>query len=240
MRAFNLSLELARTATTARYVRIDVGAVVEHVGKHGVDAREIDRRVLLHNLLGRGASIERGHDRLKRHARPRYADRSVRACAERGRSCLKGLHRRFLDDSDRTEAAPFQPSRLARNGMVSDAWATPTGIEPHRGTPKSPEKTALARAASERPNANGRESDQFAARSRSFVHTATAGELRAAIAAVTQALATAQDHEEVVELARERAALRQELQGLQDNATSELFEAPGANVLSLDVAARIA
>jgi hypothetical protein len=72
------------------------------------------------------------------------------------------------------------------------------------------------------------------------VPAATVGELHAAIAAVTRAIATAQDREHVLELARERAALRHELQGLEDNETNEVVEASGANVLSLHVAERIA
>jgi hypothetical protein len=63
---------------------------------------------------------------------------------------------------------------------------------------------------------------------------------RGAIATVTRALATAQDREDWLELARERAALRHELQRLEDNTTNEVLEPSRENILSLDVAARIA
>jgi hypothetical protein len=46
------------------------------------------------------------------------------------------------------------------------------------------------------------------------VHAANAGELRAAIAAVTRALAVAHKYGQVLELVRERAALRCELEVL--------------------------
>jgi hypothetical protein len=52
----------------------------------------------------------------------------------------------------------------------------------------------------------------FAAVSRPFVHAAGAEELRAAIAAVTRALATTHEHDQVLALVRERAALRRELE----------------------------
>jgi hypothetical protein len=118
--------------------------------------------------------------------------------------------------------------------------ATPTGIEPHPGTLKSRERTNVSGEASERWYANGRESEQLATLSRSFVHATTAGELRAAIAAVTRALAVARDRDDVLELARERTALRQELQGLQDNVSNEVVEPSGTNILPLDVDARTA
>jgi hypothetical protein len=46
---------------------------------------------------------------------------------------------------------------------------------------------------------------------------ATADELRAAIAAVTHALATVHDRDHVLELVRERAALRRELQAVDEH-----------------------
>jgi hypothetical protein len=70
----------------------------------------------------------------------------------------------------------------------------------------------------ERACANGGESEQFAAPSHALVHGASAEELRAAIAAVTRALATAHEQDWVVELVRERAALRRELEVLQPTA----------------------
>jgi hypothetical protein len=70
---------------------------------------------------------------------------------------------------------------------------------------------ALVRAVSERAGSNGRESVPFGARSRPFVHAASVDELRAAIAAVTRALATARGYDEALELVRERAALRREV-----------------------------
>jgi hypothetical protein len=48
------------------------------------------------------------------------------------------------------------------------------------------------------------------------VREATAEELRAAITAVTRALATSTDREAVLELVRERAAMRCELKALGD------------------------
>jgi hypothetical protein len=58
---------------------------------------------------------------------------------------------------------------------------------------------------------NGRESQPFAAPSRPFVHAPGADELHAAISVVTGALAKAHELEQVLDLVRERAALRREL-----------------------------
>jgi hypothetical protein len=57
--------------------------------------------------------------------------------------------------------------------------------------------------------------------SSAFVHAPTAKVLRAAIAAVTRTLAIAHEHEQVLELVRERAALRHELWTLARNAKDE-------------------
>jgi hypothetical protein len=51
-----------------------------------------------------------------------------------------------------------------------------------------------------------------------FVHAATVEELLAAIAAVTRALASTHENDHVLELVRERAELRRELDGLGQNA----------------------
>jgi hypothetical protein len=68
---------------------------------------------------------------------------------------------------------------------------------------------------------NGRDSGRFGARSRSFVHEPAGNELRAAIPAVTRALAATHDHDEVLELVREHATLRSELRGLEENSTEQ-------------------
>jgi len=78
------------------------------------------------------------------------------------------------------------------------------------------EKTALVRVERESACTNGRESCSFATRSRTFVHAATVEELRAAIAAVTRALGSGHQRDQILELVRERAALRRELQALQN------------------------
>jgi hypothetical protein len=76
---------------------------------------------------------------------------------------------------------------------------------------KIAEKTALVCVGPEGACTNGRESC-------AFVHAASVEELRAAIVAVTRALASAHESDHVFELVHERAELRQELEALLRNA----------------------
>jgi len=86
------------------------------------------------------------------------------------------------------------------------------------------EKTALVRVEQWTDCANGRESNQFTAGSRSFAQEASPEELRAAIAAVTRALASSQERDEVFELVQERAALRREVQALDQHVEERTSE----------------
>ena len=74
---------------------------------------------------------------------------------------------------------------------------------------KIAEKTALVRIGPEGVCTNGRESCSFA-------HPLRPEELRAAVASVTRALASAQERDEVHELVRERATMRRELEALEE------------------------
>ena len=90
------------------------------------------------------------------------------------------------------------------------------GSSPHRHSRQAPlkftEKSLGFRLRP--PGANGGESLPIGALSCSLAHTTSAGELRAAIAVVTGALAVAREHQHALELVRERAELRRELEVL--------------------------
>jgi hypothetical protein len=83
------------------------------------------------------------------------------------------------------------------------------------GTSEINDKSALARVEHRDECTNGHESRQFTPRSGPLVHATSTAELGAAILAVTRALATTHEYGQVLELVRERAALRRELQLLK-------------------------
>jgi hypothetical protein len=85
-----------------------------------------------------------------------------------------------------------------------------TGIEHGPAARRGLEKTAFVRLDLRLECTNERESQRLRARSLPSVHAPEVDELRAAFANVTRTLGSAPDHDEVLLLVRERAALRRE------------------------------
>jgi hypothetical protein len=114
--------------------------------------------------------------------------------------------------------------RFARFGGGHEAPANASGAR-LAGPDACFLKGKLARAlpesafpAREPPRPNGRESTPFAGTVASAGARPNAAELHGAIAAINRALATADGRDQVLELVRERAALRSELKAMEAGA----------------------
>src|SRR5215213_9289939 len=84
---FYFSADLVALSAPGREVLVHLAAVLQVVADDGVDVGQVERRVLLDNLLGRGALVEGVDHRIQRDARAPDADHAVGVSFEGDRFC---------------------------------------------------------------------------------------------------------------------------------------------------------
>jgi len=90
--SFDVSADLSTQLVAAREVSVDFGSVRQDIRDHRVSRREIHGGVLLDDLLGGGARIERGDDRVERNPRADDANDAVVTGHEGSRVLVNRLH----------------------------------------------------------------------------------------------------------------------------------------------------